>query len=179
MFTPNVRNQYDRKDCLELGQTAEDIFAKLATERGWEVKPASAGENIDDHFDYRIRKEKELYKVEVKGKKRIQRADASTQEELVWIELHGVRIHDAGWLFGKADLIAFQMNASFRIIKRQDLVALVCKLIDYKSKVDSPKEALYKTYARAGRSDILTMLRYDDLKGILWAEWDVPKLQRG
>jgi hypothetical protein len=179
MFTPNIRNQYDRKDCLELGQSAEDIFAKIAGARGWEVKPASAAENIDDHFDYRIKKEKELYKVEVKGKKRIQRGDASTQEELIWIELHGVRIHDAGWLFGKADLIAFQMNASFRIVKRQDLVALVCKLIDYKSAVNSPKEALYKTYSRAGRSDILTMLRCDDLKGILWAEWETPNLQTG
>ena len=179
MFTPNLRNQYDQKDCLELGQKAEDIFAKIATERGWEVIPASAAENIDDHFDYRIRKEKELYKVEVKGKKRVRRADANTQEELVWIELHGVRIHDAGWLFGNADLIAFQRSASFRIVKRFDLVALVCKLIDYKSKVNSPKEALYKTYSRAGRSDILTMLRYDDLKGILWSEWEYANLQKG
>jgi hypothetical protein len=175
MFTHNVRNQHDRKDCLEVGQKAEGIFAKIATERGWEVKPATAAENIDDHFDYRIKQKKEIYKVEVKGIKRISRADANPQEELVWIELHGVRIRDAGWLFGKADLIAFQGNTSFRIVKRQDLVALVCKLIDYKNKVNSPKDALYKTYSRAGRSDILTMLRYDDLKGIVWAEWEIPK----
>ena len=172
MFTPNTRNQYDRKDCLELGHTAEDIFVRMAAQRGWEIKPASPGENIDDHFDYRIKRGQEAYKVEVKGKKRIGRADASTQEKMVWIELHGVRIHDAGWLFGKADLIAFQMNASFRLVKRQDLVALVCKLIDYKSKVATPKDALYKTYSRPGRSDILTMLRYEDLKGVLWAEWE-------
>jgi hypothetical protein len=179
MFTPNVRNQYDRKDCLELGQKAEIIFAKMAAERGWEIKSVSATENIDDHFDYRIKKGHETYKVEVKGKKRIDRADANPQQELVWIELHGVRIHDAGWLFGKADLIAFQLNASFRIVKRSDLVALVCKLIDYKSKVNSPKDALYKTYSRAGRSDILTMLRFEDFKGILWAEWEYPNLQTG
>lgn len=178
MFTPNVRNQYDRKDGLELGQWAEDIFARIATDRGWEIKPASACENIDDHFDYRIKKDHEVYKVEVKGKKRIHRADAHTQEELIWIELHGVRIHDAGWLFGKANLIAFQMNASFRIVKRLDLVALVCKLIDYERKVASPKDALYKTYSRAGRSDILTMIRCEDLKGILWAEWETPNLQK-
>lgn len=178
MFTPNTKNQYDRKDCLELGQTAEEIFARIAIQRGWEIKPASAGENIDDHFDYRIRNGQEAYRVEVKGKKRIHRADAGTQEEFVWIELHGVRIHDAGWLFGKADLIAFQMNTSFRIVKRQNLIALVCKLIDYKSKVNSPQEALYKTYSRAGRSDILTMLRYEDLKQVLWAEWEYPRLQK-
>lgn len=177
MFTPNVRNQYDRKDCLELGQKAEDIFAKIAADRGWQIKPASAGENIDDHFDYRIKKERELYKVEVKSKKRIHRADAAPQAEMVWIELHGVRISDSGWLFGKADLIAFQMNASFRIVKRQDLIALVCRLIDYKSKVNSPRDALYKTYSRAGRSDILTMIRYQDLREVLWAEWPYPNLQ--
>jgi hypothetical protein len=144
----------------------------MAARRGWEIKPASPSENIDDHFDYRIRKGPETFRVEVKGKKRIGRADASTQEELVWIELHGVRIHDAGWLFGKADLIAFQMNASFRLVKRQDLIALVCKLIDYKSKVNAPQDALYRTYSRPGRSDILTLLRYEDLQRVLWAEWD-------
>ena len=179
MFTRNVRNQYDKKDCLEAGQTAEDLFVKMAIGRGWEIKPTSASENIDDHFDYRIKKGHETYKIEVKGKKRIDRADANPQDELVWIELHGVRIHDAGWLFGKADLIAFQMNASFRIVKRSDLVALVCKLIDYKSQVDSPKHALYKTYSRAGRSDILTMLRCEDLKEVLWAEWETPNLHQG
>jgi hypothetical protein len=179
MFTPNVRNQYDRKDCLELGQKAEIIFVKMAAERGWEIKSVSATENIDDHFDYRIKKGHETYKVEVKGKKRIDRADANPQQDLVWIELHGVRIHDAGWLFGKADLIAFQRNTSFRIVKRLDLVALVCKLIDYKSKVESPQDALYKTYSRSGRSDILTMLRYEDLKEVLWAEWETPNLQQG
>ena len=151
----------------------------MAAERGWEIRSVSSTENIDDHFDYRIKKGNEIYKVEVKGKKRINRADAHLQEELVWIELHGVRIDDAGWLFGKADLIAFQMNRSFRIVKRPDLVALVCRLIDYKSKADSPRDALYKTYSRAGRSDILTMLRYEDLKGILWAEWETPNLQHG
>lgn len=176
MFTRNRRNRYDRKDCLELGQKAEIIFAKMAAECGWEITSVSATENIDDHFDYRIKKGDERYKVEVKGKKRIGRADANAQEELVWIELHGVRIHDAGWLFGKADLIAFQMNASFRIVKRLDLVALVCRLIDYKSNVASPRDALYKTYTRAGRSDILTMLRYEDLKEVLWAEWETPNL---
>ena len=34
MFTPNVRNQYDRKDCLELGQKAEDIF-KEGKPKNW------------------------------------------------------------------------------------------------------------------------------------------------
>jgi hypothetical protein len=126
-----------------------------------------------------MRKDKEILKVEVKGIKRIGRSDANPQEELVWIELHGVRIHDAGWLFGKADLIAFQLDAAFRIVKRLDLVALVCKMIDYKGQVNSPKDALYKTYSRAGRSDILTMIRYEDLNGVLWAQWDYPNPPKG
>jgi hypothetical protein len=71
------------------------------------------------------------------------------------------------------------MNASFRIVKRLDLVALVCKSIDYKSKVNSPQDALYKAYSGSGRSDILTMLRYEDLKEVLWEEWETPNLQQG
>ncbi|MGZ9234956.1 MAG: hypothetical protein ACXW4E_05470 [Anaerolineales bacterium] len=171
MFTPNERNKYDKKDCLELGQKAEDIFVRIASEKGWDIKPASAAENKDDHFDYQIKKGQGVYKVEVKSKKRIHRADANTQGELVWIELHGVRCHDTGWLYGKADLIAFETNSSFRIVRRLDLIALVQKLVDFKSRVTLARDALYKIYSRSRRHDVLTLLRDEDLKEILWAEW--------
>jgi len=171
MFTQNSRNQYDHKDSLELGQNAEDLFARVAADRGWEVTPTSTDENIDEHFDYRIEKDGETYKVEVKSRKRIHRSDENTQSSFVWIELHGVRSSDKGWLYGKADLIAFEMDKSFRIVNRPDLLALVNKRVDFKCRVSSPRESLYKIYSRPGRHDLLTMLRYDDLKGILLSEW--------
>ncbi|MEW6402926.1 MAG: hypothetical protein AB1649_14085 [Chloroflexota bacterium] len=176
MFTRNSRNQYDRKDSLELGKSAEGLFARAAAARGWDVCPAVGRENIDDHFDYRIRKEGEVYRVEVKSKKRIGRSDATPQAEFVWIELHGVRSCDDGWLYGKADLIAFEMDRSFRIVQRADLLTLVHRLVNLSAKVTSSKDALYKVYSRAGRPDLLTMLRYEDLNEILWAEWEKEEL---
>jgi hypothetical protein len=57
MFTRNTRNQYDKKDSLELGQSAESRFASIAQRKGWAVLEASKEGNIEDHYDYEILKE--------------------------------------------------------------------------------------------------------------------------
>ncbi|MBV6394688.1 MAG: hypothetical protein HFACDABA_00254 [Anaerolineales bacterium] len=171
MFTKNSRNRFDKKDSLELGQKAEDAFARLALQQGWKVEPASEAGNIDDHYDYLISKESQTFKVEVKGKKRVNRSDAGTQDELIWVELHGVREKDPGWLFGKADLIAFELTTSFRIVKRVDLVKVINSRLDFNAHVSKPEKALYKQYSRPGRYDSLTMIQAEDLKKVIWEEW--------
>ena len=171
MFTKNSRNRFDKKDSLELGQKAEQAFARLAMQRGWKVEPASEAANMDDHYDYVISKGDQTLKVEVKGKKRVSRSDTGTQDELIWVELHGVREKDPGWLFGKADLIAFELSDSFRIVKRVDLVKVINGLLDFNARVNKPEEALYKQYSRPGRHDSLTMIKAEDLRMIIWEEW--------
>ena len=172
MFTKNSRNRYDKKDSLELGRSAEDRFARLAVKQGWTINPSSGQENIHEHFDYVMEKDGKVFKVEVKSLKRIARQDADTQDQYLWIELHGVRDHDKGWLYdGRADLIAFELANSFRIVDRLELIALVEKLVDLDMKVSSPKGALYKVYSRKSRPDLLTMIQSEDLLGIRHAEW--------
>lgn len=171
MFTKNSRNRFDKKDSLELGQKAEDTFARMAIQQGWKVEPAPERGNIDEHYDYIISKENQTFKVEVKSKKRVSRSDDGTQDELIWVELHGVREKDPGWLFGKADLIAFELKSSFRIVKRVDLVKRINKLLDFNAHVSKPEEALYNQYSRPGRPDLLTMIKAEDLRKIVWEEW--------
>lgn len=171
MFTKNSRNRFDKKDSLELGQRAEDAFARIASQRGWKVESAPERGNIDDHYDYVISKEGQTFKVEVKSKKRISRSDGGTQDELIWVELHGVREKDPGWLFGKADLIAFELKSSFRIVKRKDLLKRINELLDFSKYVDKPEDALYKQYSRPGRPDLLTMIKVEDLREVIWEEW--------
>jgi hypothetical protein len=82
-----------------------------------------------------------------------------------------VRKDDNGWLYGKADLIAFELKKSFRIVRRADLLALVKKLVDFNPRVEEPTEALYKLYSRSGRSDSLTVIKANDLRKITSLEW--------
>lgn len=173
MFTRNSRNKYDKKDSLELGQKAESRFAILAQQNGWIVTEASQKENIEDHYDYEISKDGQQLKVDVKSKKRVSRKTSDVQDDFVWVEFRTVR-NTNGWLFGKADLIAFENQNGFKIVERKALVRLINKLVDVGGvKVKSPEEALYKTYTRKGRPDQLTLIRTSDLDSILWGEWNL------
>ena len=171
MAEPNSRNKFDKKDSLELGENAEQLFIVLAVKSGWKISASSKDENIDEHWDFLIEKDKESFKVEVKSKKRINRSDKDEQIALIWVELRNVK-GDTGWLFGKADLIAFEKEKSFIFVKRLDLIALVNKKVNLVAKVRDPKDALYKIYTRVGRKDKLTLLPSNDIEEIKFMEWN-------
>ena len=166
------RNKYDKRDCLEIGEKAEDVFARIAIQKGWRVTAASNYANINDHWDLLIKKGAEGYRVDVKGMKRLSRRDSDVQDEWIWIELHGVREHDRGWLYdGKAELIAFEKKGTFVVVMRNDLIKLVEQLVDMNTTVHSAKDARYKVYSRSGRPDKITMIETEKLKSIEWDEW--------
>ena len=74
-------------------------------------------------------------------------------------------------MFGKADLIAFEKQTSFILVKKTGLLALINQKVDLVRKVSEPKQAIYKIYSRAGRKDKLTLLPTDDLEAIKVDEW--------
>lgn len=170
MFTRNKRNKYDNMDSLELGQNAESRFASFAQQMGWKVIEASNEGNIEDHYDYEISKDGLRYRVDVKSKKRVSRKTKNVQDDLVWVEFRTVR-DTKGWLFGSADLIAFENQNGFKIVERKALVRVINKHVKIHIKVDKPEDALYKVYTRKGRPDEITMIKASDLDSILWAEW--------
>jgi len=171
MQSTNSRNRFDKKDSLELGEKAEGLFVEMARQTGWQISPSSKDENMDEHWDFHLSKEAENFKVEVKSAKRIHRNDSGIQFEYTWVEIHGVRPKDTGWLFGKADLIAFEKESSFIFVKRLDLLAVVNKKVNLFAKVRDPKDALYKIYTRDGRKDKLTLVRTSDIEEIKFMEW--------
>lgn len=172
MHTRNERNQYDKKDSLELGRNAESRFASLAQKKGWTVVEASRTENIEDHYDYEITKDGRHFRVEVKSEKRISRNKGEVQDDLIWIEFRTVR-DTKGWLFGSADLIAFATRDGFKIVERKALVKVINKHVKIHVKADKPEDALYKVYTRKGRPDEITLIKARDLEPFLWDEWKV------
>lgn len=171
MAHENSRNKYDKKDSLLLGNRAEKSFVQLARRLGWRVSPSSKRQNIDEHWDYQIERDSLSFKVEVKSLKRIHREDEQAQSELTLVELHGVRPRDTGWLFGKADLIAFEKHDSFILVRKSDLLSVVNRKVDLVRKVREPTQALYKIYSRPGRKDKLTLLPMKDIQNIQFEEW--------
>jgi hypothetical protein len=85
---------------LEIGESAQFKFKELAEAKGWKVTPANKQQDIHEHWDFFIEKDGEQSRVDVKAMKRIRRSDPYPQDKLVWIELHGVRDYDEGWLYG-------------------------------------------------------------------------------
>jgi hypothetical protein len=170
MQSTNSRNRFDKKDSLELGEKAEGLFAGMARQAGWQVLPSSKDENIDEHWDFHIAKGGENFKVEVKSSKRIRRNDSEAQAGYTWVELRNVR-GKVGWLFGKADLIAFEKESSFIFVKRLDLLGVVNKKVNLVAKVKTPADAFYKIYTRNGRKDKLTLLPTSDIEEIKFMEW--------
>lgn len=166
------RNIYNHRDCLELGTSAEERFKEIAKSKKWNIRLASRSEDINEHWDLEILKKAESYKVDVKAMKRVSRHDSETQDEWLWIELHGVRVDDRGWLYGgKADLIAFELRKSFIIVEKKQLIRLVEELVDFDRKAYTPLEAKYKVYSRNGRPDEITLVEAKKLFAIKWTLW--------
>ncbi len=170
MQAVNSKNRFDKKDSLELGEKAEGLFILIAVKHGWKISASTREQNIDEHWDYLIEKDDQQFKVEVKAEKRIQRKDDDSQAHFTWVELRNVR-GKVGWLFGKADLIAFEEEKTFFFVKRLDLLALVNRKVNLVAKVKSAKDAHYKIYTREGRKDKLTLLPTSDINPIKFMEW--------
>ncbi|MBE0670879.1 MAG: hypothetical protein IH588_09850 [Anaerolineales bacterium] len=170
MQSVNSKNRFDKKDSLELGDNAEELFILMAVRLGWKISASTKEQNIDEHWDYLIEKNNEQFNVEVKAEKRIERKDNHSQTNFTWVELRNVR-GKVGWLFGKADLIAFEKDKTFFFVKRLDLLALVNQKVNLVAKVKSAKDALYKIYTREGRKDKLTLLPTSDIEPIKFMEW--------
>ena len=166
------KNKFDKSDCLERGDQSESLFKILAIRHNWNIIEATERENIDDHWDYRIIKGTERYRVEVKSMKKLSRSDNAVQDTWTWIELHGVRENDGGWLFaGKSDIIAFEKNDSFILVKRVDLIRVISSIVDFGLSVHDSAEAQYKVYQRKDRFDKISLIETRFLDSIKWDEW--------
>lgn len=172
MYLNNRKNQYDHRDCLEIGDKAEELLCKIFESKGYKAIKANKNQDINEHWDYEFSKDGISFKVDVKAMKRLSRNDSQKQDSLLWIELHSVRPNNRGWLYdGKADYLAFELTREFIIVSREKLIQLVESLTKNAKRVSSPKDALYNFYQRPGRNDLLTMIKTSDLDMIEHRVW--------
>ena len=145
------------------GQRAEVCFKGLAERRGYTVIQTSAASNMREHIDFILAMDDEPDKIaiDVKARKKVSRSSNGYDDENVWIEFNNVR-GDPGWLYGKADMIAFERASDFVLVDRESLREY-CEATVSPVLVKSTEEAIYKSFQREGRKDIISRVPMKDI----------------
>jgi hypothetical protein len=165
------KHNLDNHDCSEMGFSAEVIFKQLAEKKGYSLRVSERQENFN-HVDFILQKNGKEWRVDVKGAKRLKRADAALNYDFVWLEFRTGHGKD-GWLAADKGCctLAFELENEFILVSRKDLFELAKKLCDLEKKVDSAKKALYCGYKRFGRRDLLSLIKTEDLRQIQHSIW--------
>ena len=145
------------------GKRAEVCFKGLAERRGYTVIQTSAASNMREHIDFILAMDDEPDKIaiDVKARKKVSRSSNEYDDENVWIEFNNVR-GNLGWLYGKADKIAFERAFDFVLVDRESLREY-CEATVSPVLGKSTEEAIYKSFQRKGRKDIISRVPMKDI----------------
>ena len=154
-----MSNKFASNGSTMMGTQAERNFVNLCRSSGVEPKKSGDHQDIHEHWDYLVGDAK----IEVKGRKRLSRGDDSVNDDVIYVEFKNVRGND-GWLYGRADFIAFERPDGFLFVRRTDLVVLA-ELLVGDEWADRP--TLYKRYRRNDRPDeCVGLIKVADLANI-------------
>jgi hypothetical protein len=144
------------------GESAESLFADLAKKHGFKVTPANSYQERIEHWDFLLTKEKNL-RVEVKSLKTfaVLHNGRMTRNYLL-VEFAGVS-GQRGWVYGKADFIAYELKDYFLLVSREYLLAVACKKCSAEW-VDKREEMLYRNYGRKDRLDQVSAILISDIE---------------
>lgn len=131
------------------GRTSESRFHQIFKD----AIPSSQNENMYDHVDFWM---SDGRGVDVKGK---------NHPHEIWLEIKNVQGKN-GWLYGKADFIAFEMYelGGFACVDTEQLREFVAKNV--KKEYTTKDKAYLKLYRREGRMDTITKVTICDLTAL-------------
>jgi hypothetical protein len=154
----------------EKGNAAEQKFRNLAQELGWDVVESNLEDDRWKHIDFVITwgdpynedHPAASYSVDVKAQ------NTAENGEETWIEIRNT-LGGPGWLYGEADLIAFDQGDRFLVVEREKLKDWIEKNVA-REYVDRATLALMKVYTRVGKKDMITLVKTFHLKGLAIGE---------
>lgn len=138
------------------GLEVEDYFFKLINRTDLSARKATTLEQFK-HIDVVSR----LGKIDVKSMKSVKRGKG-IQDEFTWIEFKGNKGRP-GWIYGQADFIAFERQKDFVLVNRNVLLSFAEQKCDLSTSVAAPELALYKSYTRKGKKDVISLVKMEDL----------------
>ena len=132
---------------IERGISIEKIFKSYAENLGYEVREASQDDNMFKHIDLILTKGGETFTVDVKARRT--GTDKSKGYDDLWtvVEFKNT-VGKPGWLYSKADFIAFERKDDFVCANTEELRTLCEEIVDLNDEVDSFKYAEYKVWGR-------------------------------
>mgnify|MGYP003642350368 FL=1 len=147
------------------GQRVEKEFIMLLKQRDPNFRKADREEQFRhiDYFSY-------FGTIDVKAKKKINRSDSEEQDDLIWVEFLNVQGRE-GWLRGQTDIIAFERDDDFILIRRNYLLGMCQVRCDLSNRVTNSKDALYKGYQREGRKDLISIIKMSDVLDLPHQVW--------
>lgn len=141
---------------LATGKKKEQEFASHFND----VIYSTTIQDMTEHWDVMING----LKYDVKGMKKINRSDIEPNEMYHYLELLNVN-GKLGWVYGKADFIAFETKQYWVIVSLSKLQEFIANNVN-KTYVQNASDSLYCLYKRYGRKDCISMIKTIDLMAI-------------
>lgn len=160
----------------ELNETVAEFYRKglidetfimeaVSKTLGGTCAKSTEKEDVEDHIDFWWDSPKKgRIPIDAKGIKKNNRGDKAFDDTIHWLELQNVK-GKPGWLYGKAEYIAFRTFERIIFVKREKLLSFALEVISGKDVVyDTPKE-FYVPYKRKkwGRDDLSIKVPTSDL----------------
>ena len=151
-------------DFYQEGLTKEKEFGDLLVKKnGGSYVHASQKDDMFNHIDLFYTIAGKTYSFDVKSMKKSNRKDSTVDDQIHWIELQNVR-GNPGWIYGKANFIAFELMNSWLIVNREKIIDWIDKKVT--NKTISKSKDFYTYYQRWGRQDIVVKVKTSDLREI-------------
>ena len=156
----------------EKGNQAEQKFQNLALELGWEVVESNIESDRFEHIDFVITwgtpSKHGPDDLTASSSVDVKAQNTAENGEETWIEMRNTQ-GGPGWLYGEADLIAFDQGDTFLVVERVTLKEWIEANVE-KDYVTLAHQALMKVYTRKGKKDMITLVKTYHLKGLAIGE---------
>jgi hypothetical protein len=139
----------------EFGGRVEQMFVSACQKVGYVCEKTDDNTDMYLHIDYIVyRNNNTKTSVDVKG---------GNHPNVIWVEFKNVNGND-GWMFGSAEIIAFDMPElfGFCIVNRKELLEWCYQNVEKVFVVK--KEATRKLYQRKDRKDVISRLELSDIQ---------------
>lgn len=156
-------------DALERGDTAEALFVKIMLSKGYKITRATDLQDMYEHWDYSFTHPNPSpevtvpFTVDIKARKRFAYLGNNPQDIYMCVEIMNT-IGRKGWLYGKADYIAFERKHDFLLVPLPDIYKLMMFIFSpesgYHKNVELDKNNAnsfslpYKFMRRPGKKDL-------------------------
>ena len=140
-----------------MGSDAEKRFVSIFEAIGHKVTKSTRIQDMREHWDFMVNGRS---RIEVKARKKLRRHNADVADSVLYVEFKNVAGYD-GWMYGKADFMAFECEDGFMLVKRSDLVKIAETLVP---DMWSSRPMLYHRYKRRDRpAECVGLIKFSDL----------------